>query len=118
MRSQIGNNFYGLVTGVQSYGFFVELEEFLAEGLVHVSSLKDDWYEFPPSNGKSKPRQNNILVGKRSGRQYALGDRVEVQIKGVDYYRQQIDLGTVLPELEPESAEPENPIRETGEIAD
>jgi len=96
MRSLVGQNFYGLITGVQSYGFFVQLEQFLVEGLVHVSSLKDDWYEFPPTNGKGKPRPNNILVGRRSGRQYGLGDRVEVQIKGVDYYRQQIDLTTVV----------------------
>jgi ribonuclease R len=96
MRSLVGQNFYGLITGVQSYGFFVQLEQFLVEGLVHVSSLKDDWYEFPPANGKGKPRANNLLVGRRSGRQYALGDRIEVQIRGVDYYRQQIDLTTVI----------------------
>lgn len=82
MRSLVGQNFYGLITGVQSYGFFVQLEQFLVEGLVHVSSLKDDWYEFPPANGKGKPRANNLLVGRRSGRQYALGDRIEVQIRG------------------------------------
>jgi len=96
LRSLVGQNCYGLITGVQSYGFFVQLEQFLVEGLVHVSSLKDDWYEFPPSNGKGKPKSNTVLVGRRSGRQYSLGDRVEVQIKGVDYYRQQIDLSTVV----------------------
>jgi ribonuclease R len=95
MRSHTGENFYGIITSVQSYGFFVEIESLLVEGLVHVSSLKDDWYEFPQANGKGKTRAATLLVGRRSGRQYSLGDRVEVQVKGVDYYRQQIDLVAV-----------------------
>lgn len=96
MRSHTGGNFYGIITSVQSYGFFVEIESLLVEGLVHVSSLKDDWYEFPLINGKGRARASTLLVGRRSGRQYCLGDRVEVQVKGVDYYRQQIDLVAVV----------------------
>jgi ribonuclease R len=73
----------------------VEIEELLVEGLVHVSSLKDDWYEF-------RSRQQ-ILVGRKNRNQFRLGDRIEVQVKSVDYYRQQIDLiavsgGTQAPE--------------------
>jgi ribonuclease R len=74
----------------------VEIESLLVEGLVHVSSLKDDWYEFPQNNGRGKSRASTVLVGRRSGRQYSLGDRVEVQVKGVDYYRQQVDLVAVV----------------------
>lgn len=96
MRSHTGENFYGIITSVQSYGFFVEIESLLVEGLVHVSSLKDDWYEFPLLGGKGRARASTLLVGRRSGRQYCLGDRVEVQVKGVDYYRQQIDLVAVV----------------------
>ncbi|NEQ32222.1 MAG: S1 RNA-binding domain-containing protein, partial [Leptolyngbya sp. SIO4C5] len=84
MQAHTGEVFHGLITGVQSYGFFVEIEELLVEGLVHVSSLKDDWYEY-------RSRQQK-LVGRKNRRQYRLGDRVEVQVKSVDYYRQQIDL--------------------------
>ncbi len=99
MRSHTGENFHGIITSVQSYGFFVEIESLLVEGLVHVSSLKDDWYEFPLINGKGRARASTLLVGRRSGRQYSLGDRVQVQVKGVDYYRQQIDLvAVVVPE--------------------
>jgi len=87
MRAHTGEVFHGLITGVQSYGFFVEIEELLVEGLVHVSSLKDDWYEY-------RSRQQK-LVGRKSRRQYRLGDHVEVQVKSVDYYRQQIDLVAV-----------------------
>lgn len=84
MQARTGEIFRGLITGIQSYGFFVEIEELLVEGLVHVSSLKDDWYEY-------RSRQQT-LIGRKSRRQYRLGDQVEVQIKSVDYYRQQIDL--------------------------
>ncbi|NER81834.1 MAG: VacB/RNase II family 3'-5' exoribonuclease [Leptolyngbya sp. SIO1D8] len=87
MRDHTGAIFHGLITGVQSYGFFVEIEELLVEGLVHVSSLKDDWYEY-------RSRQQK-LVGRKNRRQFRLGDRVEVQVKSVDYYRQQIDLVAV-----------------------
>lgn len=87
MKERTGEVFQGLITGVQSYGFFVEIEDLLVEGLVHVSSLKDDWYEFRS--------RHCCLVGRKSRVSYRLGDRVEVQVKSVDYYRQQIDLVTV-----------------------
>lgn len=87
IKERTGEIFRGLITGIQSYGFFVELEALLVEGLVHVSSLKDDWYEY-------RSRQQT-LIGRKSRKQYRLGDRVEVQVKSVDYYRQQIDLVVV-----------------------
>jgi ribonuclease R len=87
MKERTGDIFSGLITGVQSYGFFVEIEDLLVEGLVHVSSLKDDWYEYRSRHA--------CLVGRKNRTAYRLGDRVEVQVKSVDYYRQQIDLVTV-----------------------
>ncbi|WP_414573963.1 ribonuclease R family protein [Nostoc sp. CCY 9925] len=101
MKQRIGEVFQGVITGVQSYGFFVEIEVPAAEiesstnpgiplrveGLVHVSSLKDDWYEY-------RARQQ-ALFGRKNRASYRLGDRVAVQVKSVDYYRQQIDLVTV-----------------------
>jgi ribonuclease R len=94
MKGRTGEVFQGLITGVQSYGFFVELESGeqgqapqRLEGLVHVSSLKDDWYEY-------RSRQQT-LVGRKNRKQYRLGDRVDVQVKSVDYYRQQIDLAPI-----------------------
>ncbi|WP_017305320.1 ribonuclease R family protein [Spirulina subsalsa] len=87
MKERTGEVFTGLITGVQSYGFFVEIEELMVEGLVHVSSLKDDWYEYRS--------RHSCLVGRKNRTAYRLGDRVEVQVKSVDYYRQQIDLVTV-----------------------
>ena len=57
MQQHTGKIFHGLITGVQSYGFFVEIEELLVEGLVHVSSLKDDWYEY-------RSRQQKLVDAK------------------------------------------------------
>lgn len=87
MKDCTGKVFSGLITGVQSYGFFVQIEDTLVEGLVHVSSLKDDWYEYRA--------RHTCLVGRKNRTAYRLGDKVEVEIKSVDYYRQQIDLVTV-----------------------
>ncbi len=101
MKIHTGGTFQGVITGVQSYGFFVEIQTFLVEGLVHVSSLKDDWYEY-------RSRQQK-LVGRKNRKQFCLGDQVEVQVKSVDYYRQQIDLVAVSGGSESEDEEPDDP---------
>ena len=86
----VGQTLQGVISGVQSYGFFVEVPPSQVEGLVHVSSLVDDWYEY-------RSRQNR-LVGRKNRRTYMLGDRVEVVIQKVDVLRHQIDLAVVLAE--------------------
>ncbi len=86
----VGQVLPGVISGVQSYGFFVEVPPSNVEGLVHVSSLKDDWYEY-------RSRQNR-LVGRKNRRTYMLGDAVDVEIEKVDALRHQIDLGVLLPE--------------------
>ena len=85
----VGQDAEGRVSGVQSYGFFVEVGETRVEGLVHVSSLNDDWYEY-------RSRQNR-LVGRKNRRVYQLGDPVRVRVIKVDVLRNQIDL-EVIPE--------------------
>jgi len=93
----VGQTLTGVISGVQSYGFFVEVPPSMVEGLVHVSSLKDDWYEY-------RSRQNR-LVGRKNRRSYMLGDPVEVIIQKVDVLRHQIDLAVVLPEGYEEDAD-------------
>jgi ribonuclease R len=85
----VGQTLQGVISGVQSYGFFVEVPPSMVEGLVHVSSLKDDWYEY-------RSRQSQ-LVGRKGRRTYMVGDPVEVVIEKVDVLRHQIDLSVVLP---------------------
>ena len=87
----VGQILPGVISGVQSYGFFVEVPPSNVEGLVHVSSLKDDWYEY-------RSRQNR-LVGRKFRRTFLVGDPVEVEIQKVDALRHQIDLAVVLPEI-------------------
>ena len=83
----VGQVLPGVISGVQSYGFFVEVPPSQVEGLVHVSSLKDDWYEY-------RSRQNK-LVGRKFRRSYMVGDAVEVEIQNVDALRHQIDLAVL-----------------------
>jgi len=80
----VGNIFEGLITSVQSYGFFVELPELFIEGLVHVSTLNDDWYEY-------RSRQN-LLVGRKSKTAFRVGDLINIKITKVDILKYQIDL--------------------------
>ncbi len=87
----VGQELEAIVTGVQSYGFFAEIKESQAEGLVHVSTLNDDWYEY-------RSRQN-LLVGRKSKATYKLGDNVNVKILKVDVLRNQIDLEVVNAEV-------------------
>ncbi len=83
-ESKVGQTLEGIISGVQSYGFFVEISPSMIEGLVHVSSLNDDWYEY-------RSRQNR-LVGRKNRKVYQLGDAVSIKLIKVDVLRNQIDL--------------------------
>jgi ribonuclease R len=75
LAGKVGESYNGIIAGVSSFGFFVELTHYLIEGLVHVSELKDDRYEFD--------KDNYTLTGTANGRSYRLGDPVRVIIKSV-----------------------------------
>ena len=83
----IGKEVSAIITGVQSYGFFAELDNLTAEGLVHVSTLGDDWYEY-------RSRQN-LLVGRKNKRTYQLAQKINVRVLKVDILKNQIDLELV-----------------------
>ena len=83
----IGKEVEAIITGVQSYGFFAELENLTAEGLVHVSTLGDDWYEY-------RSRQN-LLIGRKNKKTYQLSQKVNVKVLKVDILKNQIDLELV-----------------------
>jgi ribonuclease R len=87
MAGKVGEAFSGYVTGVQAFGLFVELEEIYVQGLVHVSSMTDDYYRFH--------EKAHLLKGENAGKAYRLGDRVEVQVARVDLERRQIDFALV-----------------------
>ena len=83
----IGKEVEAIITGVQSYGFFAEIDDLTAEGLVHVSTLGDDWYEY-------RSRQN-LLVGRKYKKTYQLAQKVNVKVLKVDILKNQIDLELV-----------------------
>ena len=85
MADKVGDEFDGYITGVSAFGLYIELVEHFVEGMVHVSTMADDYYRFVD--------KAHVLKGENTGRIYRLGDRVSVQVVKVDMERRQIDLG-------------------------
>jgi len=84
MVDKIGNTFYGTITGVTGFGFFVELENIFVEGLVKISSIMDDYYLYIEPEHK--------LTGQKRHRVFQIGDRVKVRVKDVELSKRQIEL--------------------------
>jgi ribonuclease R len=85
MADKVGDEFDGYVTGVAAFGLFIELVDHFVEGLVHISSMADDYYRFLEGS--------HTLRGENTHKVYRLGDKVRVQVVRVDLERRQIDLG-------------------------
>ncbi len=83
MERHLGDEFAGTISGVTSFGLFVLLDDFFVEGLVHVSTLEDDYYVFV--------EEQYSLVGEHRRRRFRLGDRVRVQVASVDRDERRID---------------------------
>lgn len=82
MKDKIGMTFDGVISGVTNFGFFVELQN-TVEGLVTLSSLKDDYYHYMDDQ--------HILVGEHTRRIFKIGDKVKVTVSAVNVPRRQID---------------------------
>ncbi|MFN3587226.1 MAG: ribonuclease R family protein, partial [Moraxellaceae bacterium] len=87
MQDRIGEEFDGVISAVTSFGFFVELTDIYVEGMVHISNLKDDYYEFDATLQK--------LVGSRAGTQFALGDTVRIKVAAVNLDQRKMDFELV-----------------------
>ena len=87
MADKVGDEFEGYVTGVAAFGLFIELVEHFVEGLVHVSTMADDYYRFIETA--------HMLRGENTQKVYRLGDKVRVQVVRVNMEVRQIDLGLV-----------------------
>ncbi|MDH3271957.1 MAG: ribonuclease R [Gemmatimonadota bacterium] len=83
MEQHLGEEFPGRISGVAAFGFFVTLKTYFVDGLVHVSSLQDDFYHFQ--------ERDHALVGERGGRRFRLGDEVQVQVARVDKEARHVD---------------------------
>jgi ribonuclease R len=85
MADKVGDEFDGYVTGVAAFGLFIELVDHFVEGLVHISSMADDYYRYLDGS--------HTLRGENTRKVYRLGDKVRVQVVRVDLERRQLDLG-------------------------
>jgi len=84
MRHHVGEEYEGTISAVTSFGLFVNLDNLYIEGLVHVTALKNDYYEY------DNKRQR--LVGSRLHQVYSLGDRAKVRVQRVNLDERKIDL--------------------------
>ena len=87
MQDRVGEVYQGNISGVTGFGLFIELNEIYIEGLVHVSSLSNDYYQFDATGHR--------LTGERSRKVYRLGDKVNVKVVRVDLDEKKIDLEIV-----------------------
>ena len=83
MSDKLGEVYTGHIVGVQAFGFFVELDDVLVEGMVPVSTLSDDYYRFDEAK--------HSLRGERGSRVLALGDQVRVRVAKADVGRRRLD---------------------------
>ena len=87
MADKVGDEYEGYITGVAPFGLFIELIEHFVEGLVHISSMADDYYRYV--------EQQHVLSGEHTKKVYRLGDKVRVQVVRVNMERRQVELGLV-----------------------
>jgi ribonuclease R len=83
MKDKIGEVFEGVISGVNAFGFFVEIKNIFVEGLVRVTSLHDDYYHYH--------EKRYCLVGERTHKTFRIGDEVKVRLERVDVERRHID---------------------------
>ena len=101
MQDKLGESFTGIVAGVTTFGIFVQLDELYVEGLVHVTGLGQDYFQYDEARHQ--------LRGERTGKTFGLTDRVVVQVAKVDLEARKIDLvladeASLAPAVEPEAA--------------
>jgi ribonuclease R len=98
MSDKLGQEFEGIISGVTSFGLFVELSDVYVDGLVHITNLENDFFHFDPIGHR--------LSGERSGKQYRLGDRVVVKVARVDKDERQIDFEMIAHEAHARGGKP------------
>ena len=87
MEGHLGEEFDGVITGVTNFGVFVQITELMTDGLVHVTSLANDYYKYDAGSQR--------LVGERSGHSYSLGAEMRVRVHKVDMETRKIDFRPV-----------------------
>ena len=93
MQDHIGGEFNGVISSVTSFGLFVRLDDLLISGLVHISSLENDYYQLDAAKQR--------LIGENSGMQYRLGDKVRIRVEAVHLAQKMVDFSLVGSERKP-----------------
>lgn len=93
MQDHVGEVFKGIIASLTNFGFFVRLDDLFIDGLVHVSSLENDYYSYDPTK--------NRLIGESSGYVYRLGDKVTVRVEAVHLDERKIDFALLGSEKKP-----------------
>jgi ribonuclease R len=83
LRKETKHAFPAVVTDIKNHGMYIELTDTMAFGMVHISTLDDDFYH-PSQDGRT-------LTGRRSGKHYSVGQSIQVQVERVDRFKRQID---------------------------
>ncbi len=83
MMDRVGECHNAIVSSIVSFGLFVELEDLYIDGLVHISTMDDDFYRFIEAR--------HMLVGERTGRRFKIGDEVRVEVARVNALTKKID---------------------------
>ena len=86
MREHIGETYEGIISGVTNFGVYVELDNTI-EGLVHISNITDDHYDFD--------EENMMLVGEHSGNVYKLGEKVSIVVDSASKVSKTIDFSFI-----------------------
>jgi len=84
MRDHVGGTFSGTITGVAPFGLFVTLDDYFVDGLVHISELGRDYFQYDDAR--------HMLLGDRTGMRYRLADRMTVKLVRVDIEQRKMDL--------------------------
>ncbi|MHB1421982.1 MAG: ribonuclease R [Gemmataceae bacterium] len=87
LSERIGLELEAIITGVADYGFYAQAEQWPVEGLVHISTLTEDYFYYE--------EVHHSLIGRRTKKRYRLGDKVHVSVVRVDVQRRQLDLRVV-----------------------
>jgi ribonuclease R len=89
MMNKLGEEFTGFITTLANFGFFVELDDYFVEGLVKLSSLVDDDYDYY--------EKEYVIKGRRHGKKFRLGDNIRVKVARINAFRSEIDFELVYP---------------------
>ena len=96
MQDHVGGEFNGVISSVTGFGLFVRLDDLFIDGLVHISTLENDYYQFDAAKQR--------LIGENSGMQYRLGDKVRIKVEAVHLENKMVDFSLMGSERKPRRA--------------